>query len=268
MNDLMETAWDSGSYAEVAPRYLEMAGQLVADAPIHEGTPVLDVGCGTGNVAISAARAGAEVTGLDVTPDLLATARENAKMAGFEDIQWREADAADLPFADDRFEVTLSNLGHMYATPPDSVTAELARVTEAGGTIGFTAWTPSSLFPTMAQTFLPYLGAEDLPEISAPPPLWGSPDIVRDRLTPAVENLQFERDLVEYPALSPTHFLNETLTTSGVFSELLGRVDDPEIAALRSDLLDVTHGSFAGNKNTVELEYVTTTGTVSNQRDH
>lgn len=260
--DPLEAAWTSGSYEEVARQYLGMAGRLVDAAPIQEATPVLDIGCGTGNVAIAAARSGGDVAGIDRTAAFLDRARQHAGLAGYPDIQWYEADAADLPFDADRFAVTLSNLGHMYADPT-AATEELVRVTEPGGYVGFTAWTPSSLYPTMAQTFLPYLDPADLPDISEPPFMWGSTDVVSDRLAPAVTDLGFEHRAVDVPAMSPAHFRNETLQVSGIFAELYDRIDQSDRQALQSDLDDVIHGVYDPRHQVVKLEYLQTTGRIA-----
>lgn len=259
---LLEASWTAGAYDELAPQYLGMAGRLVDDAPIETGTRVLDIGCGTGSVAIAAARAGGDVTGVDITPTLLEQARENAEIAGYPDVRWYEADATAMPFETDRYAVTMSNLGHMYADPPSETTDELVRVTAPDGHVAFTAWTPSSLYPTMAQTFLPYLSAADAPDISNPPFFWGEPSIVSDRLEPTVEELQFETAAALYPALSPTHFLDETLYLSGTFNELIKRVDESDRADLRSDLVDVIQGAFDPRANAVELKYLLSTGRV------
>lgn len=260
--DPLADAWSAESYDDIAPRYLEMAGRLVASAPIQDDTAVLDIGCGTGSVAIAAARAGASVTGVDITPELLDRAQENAALAGQSDIDWYEADATELPFDTDRFAVTLSNLGHMYADPPAKTVDELVRVTEPGGHVGFTAWTPSSVYPTMAQTFLPYLSPEDLPDIGEPPFLWGDPDTVRDRLEPAVTELQYETATVGYPAMSPGHFREETIRLSGVFNELAERVEPDRREELNSELEHVIHEAFNPDTNAVELEYLRVAGRI------
>lgn len=259
---VLEASWADGAYEEQAAHYLGMAGRLVDDAPIDNETSVLDIGCGTGSVTISAARAGGNVTGVDITPSLLEQARENAEIAGYPDVRWERADAASMPFPRDEFAVTLSNLGHMYGDPPTATTEEIVRVTAPGGHVGFTAWTPSSIYPTMAQTFLPYLPEEAVPDISHPPFLWGEPSIVSDRLEPVVANLHFERPTVQYPAISPAHFLEETLRVSGLFTELFRRLNETDRSALRTDLTDLIEGAFDSRRNAVELEYLVTTGQI------
>ena len=118
-----------------------VAAQLVKHARIEAGQRVLDVGCGTGVVAVTAARRGAKVTGLDLTPELLARARENAELAEV-DIDWHEGDVEQLPFADGTFDVVVSQFGHMFAPRPEVALAEMLRVLKPKGTIAFATWPP------------------------------------------------------------------------------------------------------------------------------
>src|SRR5437016_11775907 len=117
------------------------AARLVQYAGVIPGQHVLDVGCGTGVVAVTAARAGARVTGLDLTPELLERARENAQIAEV-DIQWHEGDAEQMPFEDAAFDVVVSQYGHMFAPRPDVALNEMLRVLKPGGTIAFSTWPP------------------------------------------------------------------------------------------------------------------------------
>src|SRR5438270_14005836 len=103
------------------------AAKLVNFAGIKTGQRVLDVACGTGVVAVTCARRGAHVTGLDLTPELLESARENAKIVGL-DIEWHEGDVEQLPFADATFDTVLSQFGHIFAPRPDVAVAEMLRV--------------------------------------------------------------------------------------------------------------------------------------------
>src|SRR5437016_7914505 len=99
------------------------AARLVKWANVRAGQNVLDVACGTGVVAITAARIGAKVHGVDLTPELLECARQNARIAKVE-IDFREGDAEALPFADAAFDVVVSQFGHMFAPRPDVVIGE------------------------------------------------------------------------------------------------------------------------------------------------
>lgn len=169
--------WSLGSYSDIAPYLLGMAAHLVESTAVNPNEAVLDIGCGTGNVAITAARRRASVTGLDIVPAMLDEARENASIAGVETIDWREGTATDLPFDENTFDVTLSCLGHMFAEPPDVAGRELLRVTRPDGRIAFTSWTPDGPIPAMSGVLSDYLPPE--PDSSEPPFMWGDPDIVR-----------------------------------------------------------------------------------------
>ena len=255
--------WAAGSYANIAPKYLSMGGRLVERVDLDAGDDVPDGGCGTGTVAITAARRDARVTGLDITPELVERARTNADRAAVDAISWQEGTATDLPFAENAFDVTLSNLGHMYGDPPDTAARELLRVTRPGGRIGFTSWTPTSLYPSMAGVIMTVLSPEDLPDFSEPPFLWGDPGTVRERLGGAVQETEFETDTVRYPALSPEHFLHQTATNSGLFIEALDAVDDDEFPGLREQLIEMIDPYFDEEQNAVELEYRLTTASVA-----
>jgi SAM-dependent methyltransferase len=114
--DLKEKAkaiWGLGSYIDIATFLSPMSAHLVRAADVSRGEHVLDVACGTGITTITACRAGAKVIGIDLTPELLERAREEAAIAGLIDgIEWKDGDAEDLPFPDNSFDIVLSSLGH------------------------------------------------------------------------------------------------------------------------------------------------------------
>lgn len=251
-------SWSPESYAAMARHYLPMAGRLVERTGVQPDEEVLDVACGTGNVTITAARRDARVTGLDVTPAMLERARENARVADVDDVTWREGDATDLPFEADAFDVTLSNLGHMYGDPPEAAARELCRVTRPGGRVGFTAWTPTSLFPELAGVLMAALPPAALPAFSEPPFAWGDPDVVRDRLDGDAASLEFETETVAYPAQSPAHFWREVSTHSAVFADALAVLDDDERADVAQQCTETVSRYFDGWENAVVLEYLVT----------
>lgn len=259
MPEQLDAVWTNGSYETVAPTYYSMAGRLVERTGVDADDEVLDIGCGTGTVAITAARRGTRVTGVDITPEMLDQARKNAEIAGLEGIDLQDGDARDLPFEDDAFDVVLSSLGHMYGDPPAKTTAELLRVTRPGGTIGFTSWTPTSLYPFMSSVMTTYLPPEDLPEFTQPPFAWGDSDVVRNRLGEQVDSLSFETETTLSPALSPAHFWRETVETSGPFIEFLDAVPDTKRPLLREEMIETIQPYFNEQRNGVELEYLLTT---------
>jgi ubiquinone/menaquinone biosynthesis C-methylase UbiE len=145
------------------------AARLIQHAGVTTGQAVLDVACGTGVAAITAARAGARVSGLDLTPQFLERARENARIASV-DIEWREGDVEEIPFADAAFEVVLSQFGHMFGPRPEVSIREMLRVLKPGGTIAFSTWPPELFMGATFKMISRYAPAP--PQGVAPPPLW------------------------------------------------------------------------------------------------
>jgi len=178
------------------------AAELVRRASPRAGQRVLDVACGTGVVAVTAARLGARVTGLDLTPELLERARENARIAGV-DIEWHQGDVEQLPFADGTYDMVLSQFGHIFAPRPDVAIAEMLRVLKPGGTIAFSTWPPELCIGRLFALTGRYLPTP--PPDVVPPHLWGDPNVVRERLGDAVKDLRFDRATMRVPALSPQH---------------------------------------------------------------
>jgi ubiquinone/menaquinone biosynthesis C-methylase UbiE len=134
-----KVAWSSFALFEnmtgtVAPRLLSFAG-------IKPGATVLDVGCGTGVVGLTATRLGARVTGVDLTPELIARAKENSALTGLA-ADWRQGDAEALPLPDASFDFVVSQFGHMFAPRPDVAVREMLRVLKPRGVIAFSTWPP------------------------------------------------------------------------------------------------------------------------------
>jgi ubiquinone/menaquinone biosynthesis C-methylase UbiE len=210
------------------------AARLVRHASVRAGQRVLDVACGTGVVAVTAARLGAHVSGLDLTPELLERARENARVAGV-DIDWHEGDVESLPFDDAAFDTVLSQFGHMFAPRPDVAVAEMLRVLKPGGTLAFSTW-PPELY--VGRTFL--LVSRYMPP---PPPgvvspaLWGDPNVVRQRLEAHVNEIFFDRGTMSVPTLSPQHHRTSFERAGPVLAlvESLAKIDPVRLAVFRRE---------------------------------
>ena len=204
------TMW--ASFTPMALFTLPVAAHLVRFADIQAGQTVLDVGTGTGVLALTAARAGAQVTGLDLTPALLLQARENARIAQHAEIVWTEGDAEQLPYPDATFDVVLSQFGHMFAPRPALVMAEMRRVLKPRGRIAFATWPPEHMVGRM----FAFIGrhAPPPPEGAAPPPQWGHPATISERLGGLFSAPFFARGAMALPALSIPHyrlFLEQTI---------------------------------------------------------
>ncbi len=232
------------------------AGRLVRFAGIRAGQRVLDVGCGTGPVAVTAARAGASVVGSDLTPELLEQARHNAEIARVS-IEWHEADVESLPFDDASFDVVVSQFGHMFAPRPAVAIAQMLRVLRPGGTLAFSTWPPDAFVGRMFALTSRY--APPPPPGASPPIEWGEPAIVRERLGDAVRDVVFERDLLTFNALSPEHVRDFTEHTAGPVIQLvqkLSQADPAKLAAYRREYDELTAHYF--ELNTVRQSYLMT----------
>jgi SAM-dependent methyltransferase len=211
------------------------AARLVKWAKVRAGQNVLDVGCGTGVVAITAARIGARVHGVDLTPELLERARENARIAQVE-IDFREGDAEALPFGDGECDVVLSQFGHMFAPRPDVTIAQTLRVLKPGGVIAFTTWPPELLIGAIFELVSSYMPPP--PAGVSPPPQWGDIAIVRERLGSAVKDVQFDRACMLFPALSVQNYRDHIERTAGPMLklvEMLSTSDPAKLALFRGE---------------------------------
>lgn len=222
------------SFAPTAIFTTPVAGHLVKFSKIAAGETVLDVGTGTGVVALTAARAGAKVTGLDLTPELIEQARENGHIAQ-QDIVWNEGDAEQLPYPDASFDVVLSQFGHMFAPRPAVVMAEMRRVLKPNGRIAFATWPPEHFVGRL----FAFIGRNSLPPPpgAAPPPQWGNPETIIERLSVGFDLPFFERGTMTFAAMSLAHFRVFMEHSVGPMQKLVERLaDEPQkLSAVRSE---------------------------------
>ncbi|HET7042461.1 MAG TPA: class I SAM-dependent methyltransferase [Gemmatimonadales bacterium] len=173
-----KAVWTAGDYHPVARSFANGAGEFVDRLRLRRGEWVLDAACGTGNLTLPAACTGANVTGIDLAPTLIAQARIGARHAGCT-IHYDIGNVEELPYATDQFDTVMSMFGAMFAYRPDAVARELARVTRRGGRIALANWTPDGFVGAMLRAHV-----AALPHASGTPsPLeWGVESLVRDRL--------------------------------------------------------------------------------------
>jgi len=236
--DLKKThraTWAAGDYAAVAEMIDEAPPRdLLARMDLAPGQDVLDVATGTGNVAIRAAAAGAQVVGLDITPELFATARRRAAEHDVT-VDWLEGDAEELPFEDESFDRVLSTMGVQFAPRHEVVAQELARVCRPGGRIGLVNWTPQGQIGELFKIMGSYLPAP--PDYASPPPLWGSEEHVRELFAGTGVELEFTRGMNPWDFDSPEHYVvfmethygptlkaRERLTAEGRWEECRGEL--------------------------------------------
>jgi ubiquinone/menaquinone biosynthesis C-methylase UbiE len=208
------TVWALGDYHRFAKQMVWGVGpELVAACGIESGQSVVDVGAGTGNVAIRAAETGANVVACDVTPESLAVGEREARERGI-DVEWVVADAQALPFANGEFDVVTSSFGAMFAPNHQAVADELLRVCRPGGTIGMANFTPEGGVGEFFDVFAPYLPAP--PPDALPPLLWGDEGHVRQLFGDRVASLELTRTwLVERSAGGPREYCDFYRETFG-----------------------------------------------------
>jgi SAM-dependent methyltransferase len=203
--------WGSGDYPLMVDTFLLPVGErLVHACGIGPGMRVLDVAAGTGNASLPAARRGATVTASDLTPNLLEAGRGLAEAEGLE-LEWIEADAERLPFADESFDVVMSAIGVMFAPHHQEAADELARVCRPGGTIGLLSWTPEGMLGALFRTMKPF--APPPPPGAQAPPLWGGEDHLRGLLGDRVELRSVVRDVLEITAFTQPRDYGEHFKT-------------------------------------------------------
>jgi SAM-dependent methyltransferase len=223
--------WALGDYPIVAAEVIPDLGAVVVEAcGVRAGQRVLDVAAGSGNAAIPAALAGASVVAADLTPEMFEAGRRAAADRGAS-VQWQEADAENLPFADGEFDVVLSCVGAMFAPHHQRVADEMLRVCRPGGTIGLISWTPGGFVGQMFAVMKPYVAPP--PAGAQPAPLWGDESHVRglfgERITDVAARAQDAPvDRFGSPEEFPEYFKRYYGPTTAAYR---GLADQPERAA-------------------------------------
>ncbi|WP_395307727.1 methyltransferase domain-containing protein [Mycobacterium sp. AMU20-3851] len=213
--------WSAGRYEAVGQRIAPIAAQLVETMdrlrPL-DGAVVADLACGTGNAALAAAAAGARVTGVDLTPELLAVA---AAKPGADAVQWVAADAAATGLPDQRFDAVLSNMGIIFVEPV-SLVAEVVRLLRPGGYFGFSTWVRDGDNPFF-NPILDVLGTP--PAAPYTPDQWGEPDIVTTRLTEDFDEIFIENGAHTWQFASLQAAVTFVTEESPMHVDVLGRLD-------------------------------------------
>lgn len=224
------------------------APKLLRFARVERGQRLLDVGCGTGVVTLTAARLGANATGLDLTPELLAHARENATLMGLL-ARLDEGDVEALPFSDESFDVVVSQFGHMFAPRPELALSEMLRVLRRGGVLAFSTWPPDLFIGRMFQLLAKYGASPGSGTFT--PWEWGSPDVIRSRLGDRVLEVSFCYERMSVPTLSIQHFRAFNEARLGPLQrtlEALDRTDPPRAQRLRREYDALVYDYFEDNQ--------------------
>lgn len=255
----LRATWMAGDFAQIAQSYEAGATDFITRLKLAPGTRVLDVACGTGNLALPAARVGAVVTGVDIAVNLLEQARACAQAEGMT-IQFDEGDAEQLPYADAAFDMVLSMFGVMFAPRPVYAAAELTRVCRAGGRIALANWTPTGFIGQMFK-----VTGQHVPPPSIPSPLlWGDEAIVHERLSGDFTDLRCtRREMVMAFPLTPAAAVEHFRMWYGPTHRAFAALDAAAQAALRRDLeqLWATHNRATDGTTRIQSEYLEVTGT-------
>jgi len=235
ITERQQRAWSQGDFARIGVTAV-IVGELLCEAvELHPGERVLDVAAGSGNTALAAARRFAEVTASDFVAELLETAERRAECEGLP-LTTRVADAQELPFPDDSFDVVLSTFGVMFAPDQERTAAELLRVCRPGGRIGLACWTPDSvsgqIFRATATHVPPGPGVR-------PPVEWGRRERLQELLGNGVSALSTEVRQWVLRHFSPETALEWFRRWFGPTIAAFAALDEDGQAALAADLLDV-----------------------------
>jgi ubiquinone/menaquinone biosynthesis C-methylase UbiE len=211
IKDRQQQAWSAGNYAVVGTT-LQIVGESLCEAlDLRAGERVLDVAAGNGNASLAAARRWADVVATDYVPALLDQARARADAERLA-IEFKQADAEALPFADGAFDVALSTFGVMFTPNQEKAAAELARVCRSGGRIGLANWTPTSLIGELFKIIGKY----------APPPagvkspaLWGTEERLREIFGDRIAAMNATRKHFVFRYRSAEHWLEVFRTFYG-----------------------------------------------------
>jgi ubiquinone/menaquinone biosynthesis C-methylase UbiE len=249
------SVWGSGDSLSIARSFAAGARAFIARLALQPGESVLDVGCGTGNLAIPAARAGARVCGIDSAPNLIAQARLAARTAGCI-IAFEVGDAEALPYHDGHFDTTVTMFGAIFAHPPDRAATELLRVTRPGGRVAMANWTPDGFIGQMLRA---HTSLVPLPS-GVPSPLeWGNEDVVRGRFRGGFTSLICTRRTLQLQFPFPPAAVTELFATSyGPTVATLRATDSDGATQLRDELTRLLqHYNLARNGTTTVVgEYL------------
>lgn len=259
----LKATWEAGDFGQIAKAYAPGAAEFVGRLNLQRDERVLDVACGTGNLTIPAARAGARVTGQDVAPNLLEQAQAWAGAEGLS-IRFEENDAEALPYADAEFDAVITMFGAMFTPRPDVVAAELTRTCRPGGRLAMANWTPDGFIGQMFKIVGKHVpAAPGMPS----PLLWGDEAIVRERFNGRVADLQLNRRNIgfEFP-FGPAAVVETFRRYYGPTVKAFGALDEAGQAALRQDLDQhwSAHNQAGNGLTRVESEYLEVVGVRAN----
>lgn len=250
----LKATWNTGDY-DTFCRYMEEgAVSFYQRLNVPAGADLLDVGCGAGQLALIAARAGARVTGCDIATNSLDRARARAEAEGLP-VVFDEGDAEELPYDDSRFDVVASLIGAMFASRPDRVAAELKRVCRPGGRIAMANWTKDGFVGQMFRIIARHIAPSGMPS----PVLWGDEATVQQRLGDGAEKLHLSRNMypLEYP-FPPADVVEFFRVNYGPMCRAFAGLPADEQQGLRNELTALwsAHNRAGSGHTRVDAEYL------------
>jgi ubiquinone/menaquinone biosynthesis C-methylase UbiE len=254
LKERLKATWMAGDYDRFS-RYMEPDARVFyEDLDVPAGCRLLDVGCGSGQLALLAARDGVDVTGVDIAPNLIERAQARARAEGL-NARFIEGDAEDLPFEDGSFDVVTSLVGAMFAPRPELVARELLRVCSPGGTIAMANWTREGFVGEMFSTFAKFIAPSGMPA----PVLWGDETVVRQRLGHGVSSMALRRRLYTftYP-FPPAEVVEFFRQYYGPTNRAFASLDASAARRLRQELENLwsVHNRGGDDLTVVSAEYL------------
>lgn len=251
IKDRMKEVWSAGNFGEIA-KIIEHEGHaFIERLNITPHSTVLDVACGTGNLAIPAARLGARVTGIDIVPALIEQANEKARSESLE-INFEVGDAEALPYGNNEFDFVVTMFGAMFCPRPDVAASELFRVCKPGGVVAMANWTPEGFIGSFFK-----LGSSYMPPPPGirPPVEWGVENIVLERINDKASHLQMERRMLrQRMPMSAVEVVDYFIKYFGPTNKLYELLNDKYKSDLKNKLFKLFSEHNLSKTGTVEID--------------
>lgn len=250
----LKATWMTGDYDRFS-RYMEPgAREFFERLNLPAGSKLLDAGCGAGQLALIAARAGLQVTGCDIATNWIERARARAAAEGLA-ATFVEGDVQDLPCSNGQFDAVVSVVGAMFAPQPERAASEMLRVCRPGGMIAMVNWTASGFIGQMLKVIARHIAPPGMPS----PLLWGDPAIVRERLGHGAAAMRLTPRMYrfDYP-FGPAAVVEFFRENYGPMTRAFAALDTADQSRLRAELVDLWFNAnqAAGGRTVVDAEYL------------
>ncbi len=239
------TTWSSGRYDAIGEHIAAVGAEVVSAVARRlplSGAEVVDLACGTGTVALAASAADARVTGVDITPELIAVGAQKAEQAGVA-VSWVTADASDTGLSGESFDAAMSNMGIIFVEPTRQV-AEITRLLKPGGVLGFSSWVPDPDTPFF-KPIVTVLGAP--PATGYSPDQWGVAETITDRLAPFFDDIAIETGTCTWQLGTVDDAMYLVTHESPIHVSLLGALDGAKRDELLAAFADAMRASVGAD---------------------